>query len=106
MAKSTKVEEAGNVQQTLVPTADTVRYANMIAAHVRHGRPLLLVGPTGTGKSFYLQDLLMNRLDMDRFEPAFVTFTVQITANQTQDLMISKLQKRKRGVYGPPKGKR
>lgn len=67
--------------------------------------PVLLVGPTGTGKSFYLQDLLMNKLDPELYEPAFITFTVKITCNQTQDLVISKLHKRKRGHYGPTRGK-
>lgn len=47
----------------------------------------------------------MNTLNQEVFEPAFVTFTIKISANQTQDLIISKLNKRKRGHYGPPKGK-
>ena len=105
IVKSLKVEEAVNVQQILVPTIDTLRYVSIAATHIKHKCPILFVGPTGTGKSFYMQDLLMNKLDQNVFEPAFVTFTVKITANQTQQLVISKLNKRKRGVYGPPKGK-
>lgn len=66
---------------------------------------MLLVGPTGTGKSFYTQNTLMNKLDPEAYHPAFITFTVMITANQTQNLVLSKLMKLKRGVYGPPKGK-
>lgn len=77
----------------------------MIEMHIRHKNPLLLMGPTGTGKSFYMTDILMNQLDKEKYEPAFITFTVQISANQTQELVISKLNKRKRGHYGPPKGK-
>ena len=33
----------------------------------------------------------MNKLDAEKFIPAFITFTVMITANQTQDLVISKV---------------
>ncbi|KAF5300238.1 hypothetical protein FQR65_LT09192 [Abscondita terminalis] len=105
MAKSMKVEEARNIQQMLVPTIDTIKYMHWIELHIRYKTSILLIGPTGTGKSFYLQDLLMNKLNEDLYEPAFVTFTVKISANQTQDLIISKLLKRRRGHYGPPKGK-
>lgn len=77
----------------------------LIDMHIRYKNPLLLMGPTGTGKSFYMTDILMNQLDKEKYEPAFITFTVQISANQTQELVISKLNKRKRGQYGPPKGK-
>lgn len=105
LVKGLKVDDATNVQQMLVPTIDTVKYMSIATMHIKHNTPMLFVGPTGTGKSFYLQDLLMNRLDQDKYEPAFVTFTVKISANQTQEMIISKLQKKKRGIYGPPKGK-
>ncbi|KAK4876149.1 hypothetical protein RN001_012571 [Aquatica leii] len=105
IAKSMRVEEARNIQQALIPTVDTIKYMYMVEMHIRHQISILLVGPTGTGKSFYLQDLLMNKLNQEKYEPAFVTFTVKISANQTQDLIISKLQKRRRGHYGPPRGK-
>lgn len=47
----------------------------------------------------------MNKLDQELYLPAFITFTVMITANQTQNLLLSKLLKLKRGIYGPPKDK-
>lgn len=78
---------------------------SLIDMHIRYKVPLLLMGPTGTGKSFYIQDLLMNQLNREKYEPAFISFTVKITANQTQDLVISKLNRRKKGNYGPPRGK-
>ncbi|KAF5272111.1 hypothetical protein FQA39_LY01194 [Lamprigera yunnana] len=105
VVKTIRADETRNVQQIMVPTIDSIKYVHMINTHIKHKVPVLLIGPTGTGKSFYLQDLLMNKLDSEKYEPAFVTFTVKITANQTQDLIISKLQKRRRGNYGPPRGK-
>lgn len=77
----------------------------LVDLHVRFKQKMLLIGPTGTGKSFYVQDFLLNKMDKQKYEPAFITFTVQITCNQTQDLVISKLYKKKRGNYGPQKGK-
>lgn len=100
-----KVEDANNIQQVLVPTVETQKYMSMVQTHIQNKLPILLVGPTGTGKSFYMQDLLMNQMDQTFYTPAFITFTVKISANQTQELVISKLNKRKRGHYGPSKGK-
>lgn len=45
---------------------------------------MLLVGDTGTGKSFYVWNMLMNQLSEQDYVPAFITFTAQTTANQTQ----------------------
>lgn len=47
----------------------------------------------------------MNKLNPETYHPAFITFTVMITANQTQNLLLSKLLKHRRGIYGPPKEK-
>lgn len=104
-AAGSSVDENANIQQALVTTVETQKYMFIVEKHIHHRIPTLLVGPTGTGKSFYMQDLLMNKLNQDVYEPAFMTFTVKITANQAQELVLSKLHKRKRGHYGPPKGK-
>lgn len=44
----------------------------------------MFVGPTGTGKSVYVQDKLMHDLPKEKFLPAFVNFSAQTSANQTQ----------------------
>ncbi|KAJ8944983.1 hypothetical protein NQ318_010185 [Aromia moschata] len=101
--RNERVDECKNILQALVPTVDTVRYMSLVDMHIRNNNPLLLMGPTGTGKSFYIQDFLMNKMNKTKYEPAFITFTVEISANQTQELVISKLNKKRRGHYGPRK---
>lgn len=103
LVRRLEIEETSSGIQ--VATIDTGRYMHMINLHIKHNKPILIIGPTGTGKSFYTQNILMNQLDSEKFDSAFITFTVMITANQTQDLVISKLNKLKRGVFGPPNNK-
>ncbi|XP_026763473.2 dynein axonemal heavy chain 12 [Galleria mellonella] len=103
--KSVQVKEQINLLQTVIPTLETEKYIFLLKLHTKFSKPLLLIGPTGTGKSFYVQNFLMNSLDMDKYTPGFITFTTTTSANQTQDLVISKLIKRRKNNYGPTKGK-
>lgn len=98
-------DKSVNVQNIIVPTMDTARYTYLMDICIKNKRPILFVGPTGTGKSAYVKDKLMNNLSKEDFIPAFVNFSAKTTANQTQGLVMSKLDKRRKGVYGPPMGK-
>ena len=93
-------------REIIVPTVDTVRYTFLLEQAVASHRPINLVGPTGTGKSAYSKRYLTS-LPAEEFVPCnFVSFSAQTTANMTQYLIDAKLDKRKKGVFGPPLGKR
>jgi dynein heavy chain len=66
---------------------------------------VLCVGPTGTGKTLSVADKLMNGM-ADKYMYVKVGFSAQTSANQTQDLLDAKFDKRRKGIYGPPPGKR
>lgn len=42
------------------------------------------MGPTGTGKSVYVKDKLMNHLEKDKYFPFYVNFSARTSANQVQ----------------------
>nr|XP_018918133.1 PREDICTED: dynein heavy chain 7, axonemal [Bemisia tabaci] len=101
-----KIDESSNIQQVLVPTVDAARYNYVLDMHIRHGVPALLFGPTGTGKSFYIQNLLTSHLSMEKFVPGVITLSSLSTPKYIQDMIISKLLRYKHKTFGPPSGKR
>ncbi|XP_030383339.1 dynein heavy chain 7, axonemal [Scaptodrosophila lebanonensis] len=94
------------VNQIIIQTNESVRIAAVLDLLVRHGKPLMLVGPTGTGKSVYAIDYMLKRMDLNTYKPLLISFSAQTSANQTQDIIMSKLDKRRKGVFGPPLNKR
>uniref|UniRef100_A0A803XM02 Dynein axonemal heavy chain 3 n=1 Tax=Meleagris gallopavo TaxID=9103 RepID=A0A803XM02_MELGA len=96
---------AYRVSELIVPTMETARQVFFLKTYVEHNIPLLFVGPTGTGKSAITNNFLL-QLPKPTYIPVFINFSARTSANQTQDIIISKLDRRRKGLFGPPPGKR
>jgi dynein heavy chain len=49
-------------QEIIVTTIDTIRYGFLQELFIMNNIPSLFVGPTGTGKTAYIQDILHRKL--------------------------------------------
>lgn len=88
----------------IVPTIDTQRYSHLVEMLVNNNKQVLCAGATGTAKTLIISDKLLRYMSA-KFLANFMTFSARTSANQTQDVIDSKLDKRRKGVFGPPMGK-
>ncbi len=89
----------------IVPTAETVKQAFFLELAMTQQRPLAMVGHSGTGKSFVTGSFL-RRLSKDKFLTNVINFSARTTVTYTQDVIMSKLDRRRKGVFGPAMGKK
>ncbi len=92
-------------RDVIVQTADTSRQIFFLETFLSHEAPLLFCGPTGTGKSALTNNYLL-ALPKERYLPNIINFSARTTASQSQDIVMSKLDRRRKGVYGPALGKK
>ncbi|ESO89348.1 hypothetical protein LOTGIDRAFT_210379 [Lottia gigantea] len=88
----------------IVPTIDTIRNAYVLELLLSNKKTVLSIGPTGTGKTLTISDKLSRNMPKE-YIPDLIVFSAKTSANQTQDLIDGKLDKRRKGVFGPPLGK-
>eukprot|EP00820_Chromera_velia_P013184 Cvel_23772.t1-p1 / transcript=Cvel_23772.t1 / gene=Cvel_23772 / organism=Chromera_velia_CCMP2878 / gene_product=Dynein heavy chain 7, axonemal, putative / transcript_product=Dynein heavy chain 7, axonemal, putative / location=Cvel_scaffold2493:30-23749(-) / protein_length=3778 / sequence_SO=supercontig / SO=protein_coding / is_pseudo=false len=99
------IPKEAQIHQIIVPTSDTRRNAFFLETLSLTRCHILLSGTTGTGKTVSVQSQLSEGFDKERYTNICFAFSAQTTANQTQDIVDGKLDKRKKGTFGPPFGK-
>ncbi|XP_070269812.1 dynein axonemal heavy chain 3 [Myotis yumanensis] len=105
----TKEEESipanAKVSELIIPTVETARQTFFLKTYLDHEVPMLFVGPTGTGKSAITNNFLLH-LPKNIYLPNCLNFSARTSAYQTQDIIMSKLDRRRKGLFGPPIGKK
>lgn len=61
----------------MVPTVDTVRYDFLVSRLITNGKPVLLVGPVGTGKTSVAQNVLQ-KLDASKYSTLTINMSSQV----------------------------
>ena len=99
-----------SVREMIIPNANTMQqnfFLNTLCKN--HARSLIFVGPTGTGKSAVTNAWLLEISKITEgigYIPLIINYSARTTAKQTQDSIMTKMDRRRKGVYGPPVGKR
>jgi dynein heavy chain len=83
-----------------VPTADTVRMTALMSLLVDRGRPVMLVGTAGTGKSNLLLSKLAS-MDSTQWLYRVIAFNARTGSTSLQAVMEQSLEKRSGRQFGP-----
>lgn len=105
IAKETEIPENAKVGDLLIQTNETARQKFFLKTFMSNNIPFLIVGPTGVGKTAVTNDFLV-KLPKENFTANTINFSARTSAGQTQDIIMSKLDRRRKGVFGPPIGKK
>eukprot|EP00946_MAST-07B_sp_MAST-7B-sp1_P002136 g2136.t1 len=88
----------------VVQTTVTAQLQRLMYLLITHKYPPLIIGPTGTGKSTVTSRMLNKILPQETYKSVSIAFTARTTAKQWQGIVDASLDKRRRGIYGPPLG--
>lgn len=90
--------------EIIVPTVDTIRYNFLLANLLANECPVLLVGTVGTGKTSTAINVL-KELDTNKYSLLSINMSAQTTAQNLQETIEGRTEKRTKGVYAPVGGK-
>ena len=100
------VPKGSKFNDIFVQTADSVQAGYITDILVCHGFNVLMCGNTGVGKTTLVRQRLLDGLDHDVYQNIFLNFSAQTSARVSQNIIDSQLDKRRKGIFGPPYGKK
>ncbi|XP_075946793.1 dynein axonemal heavy chain 6 [Anarhichas minor] len=99
--------------ETLVPTTDTIRYGYLMEKLLSVQRSVLFTGSTGVGKpgqelicSVVARGLLNSLQEQAGYLPVYINFSAQTSSARTQEIIESKLEKKRKNIWGAPGNKK
>jgi dynein axonemal heavy chain len=98
-------QQVKNFHDVIVPTSDTIRTTWMVEHSIRIGKPILLVGASGTAKTKVVQNLFSS-LSREKFSTLTLNFSSRTAAQDVQVALEAVVERWSRGVYGPAAGKK
>ncbi|CAF4573133.1 unnamed protein product [Rotaria sp. Silwood1] len=90
----------------LVPNIDSCRFGYLLEKFVSVNKSVLFTGETGVGKTVIARAQLLKLAEEQNIVPLFLNFSAQTSSKRTQEMIVPKLEKRKKNAFGPPRGKR
>ncbi|XP_004388305.1 dynein axonemal heavy chain 6 [Trichechus manatus latirostris] len=92
--------------EMLVPTTDTVRFGYLMEKLLAVKHSVLFTGITGVGKSVIAKGLLNKIQDSAGYVPVYLNFSAQTSSARTQEIIESKLERKRKNILGAPGNKR
>ncbi|XP_069482525.1 dynein axonemal heavy chain 6 [Ambystoma mexicanum] len=92
--------------EMLVPTTDTVRFGYLMEKLLAVKHSVLFTGTTGVGKSVVARGLLNRIQEEAGYVPVYINFSAQTSSASTQEIIESKLEKKRKTILGAPGNKR
>ncbi|KAL4429302.1 hypothetical protein ABPG74_002288 [Tetrahymena malaccensis] len=87
----------------VIKTAEQLRLTELLQVAIQYHYPFLVIGQTGTGKSTYINTYLKS-LSHEKYLLVGINFSAQTSSEETQLIVDSKLDRRRKGIFGPPIG--
>ena len=84
-----------------IETLESLRIKKMLAMSVENEFPLLLIGPTGIGKTQLIQSYLRT-FKVEDYMTINLSFSARTSSNNVQSIIDGKVEKKRRDTFGPP----
>lgn len=93
-----------HISNTLVPTKESYIMLYWLNLSVKISLPIILIGDRAIGKSATIRHFL-NELPKEKFIQSVLNLAANTQPKSVQEIVMAKLDRRRKGVFGPPVGK-